>query len=999
MLLLIGWVQFSARGQSDFPKIFNTQNTNDVLSSAADALKGIRVPPGFNVTLFASEPDVQQPISLATDARGRLWVAENYTYAESAVNFDLRLRDRIVILEDTNHDGHFDKRTVFWDKGQHLTSVLPGFGGVWVLCAPQLLFIPDRNGDDIPDGEPEVVLDGWNAGPVRHNIVNGLSWGPDGWIYGRHGIMADSLVGKPSTPTSERVKLNCAIWRYHPTRKIFEVVAQGTTNPWGMDFDDHGQFFFINTVIGHLFHLIPGAHYKRMYGEDLTPHTYELIDQHADHYHWDTGQNWTDSRGAKGEHGRLGGGHAHCGMIFYLGDNWPDSYRNTLLTVNLHGRRLNNDIPLRSGSGYSAKHGADLFFAEDAWFRGVELTGGPDGGVYVADWSDYGECHENDGVHRTSGRIYKMTYGTPKPSPIDNIAALPDRELAKLQLHKNDWFVRQSRLALQERAAAGRDLSEARAELLQMFEQQTDVTRKLRAMWALNVAGGIDQQWLLNRLNDPSEHIRVWAIRLLPDFVAPSDAVLKRLTEMAEKDPSGLVRLFLASTLQKIPPSRRGSLAKALLSHGEDSFDHNLPLMLWYGVEPIATGEPFEAIKLAEASQIPLVRQFIARRLAEEIERTMEPVNAMVQMAATNSPGVQLDILTGFSEALRGWKTAPIPSAWPELRLAVQKQSDPQLKNRFLDLSVLFRDESTIEQLRHLAISGHVDMPSRKFALQTLIDHKTGNLGIVMKRVLNNQVLAPIAIRGLAAENDPDLTRLLLERYGEFDSPARLEAINALVARPASAEAVLDAIAAGKIKRTDMTAFHARQINSLKNPPLDKKLADIWGEMRTTPDDKKQAIAHYKTWLTSARVSAANPSRGRALFNTSCGLCHTLYGEGAKIGPDLTGSGRSNLDYLLENVVDPSAMVGADFRMSLISMKDGRVLNGIISSKTDRTITLQTLTEKVALERSDTEKIEDSKVSLMPEGLFDGMQETQIADLISYLMTQEQVPLPSARNN
>src|SRR5262249_30402541 len=150
---------------------------------------------------------------------------ENYTYAEGETVFDTRLRDRIVILEDTNHDGHFDKRSVFWDKGQRVTSVAVGFGGVWVLAAPQLLFIPDRNGDDIPDGEPEVVLDGWNDKAVRHNIVNGLMWGPDGWLYGRHGILATSLVGKPGTPKDQRDQINCGIWRYHPTRKVFEVVA------------------------------------------------------------------------------------------------------------------------------------------------------------------------------------------------------------------------------------------------------------------------------------------------------------------------------------------------------------------------------------------------------------------------------------------------------------------------------------------------------------------------------------------------------------------------------------------------------------------------------------------------------------------------------------------------------------------------------------------------------------------------------------------------------
>jgi len=211
-LLLIGLGQSSAAEKiSIFPAPFNTGDTNLHPTSASDAVAKIKAPPGFNATLVAAEPDVQNPISIAMDDRGRLWIAENYTYSE--YSFEPRLRDRIVVLEDTQHNGHFDKRTVFWDGGQKLTSVEPGFGGVYVLCAPRLLFIPDRDGDLVPDGEPEVLLDGWEENEVHHNIVNGLRWGPDGWLYGRHGIQGTSHVGKPGTPAAERQQLNCGIWR------------------------------------------------------------------------------------------------------------------------------------------------------------------------------------------------------------------------------------------------------------------------------------------------------------------------------------------------------------------------------------------------------------------------------------------------------------------------------------------------------------------------------------------------------------------------------------------------------------------------------------------------------------------------------------------------------------------------------------------------------------------------------------------------------------------
>ena len=217
--------------------VYDTQAVADQPGSPQAALASMVLPAGFRATLFAAEPMVRQPIAMTTDPRGRLWVAENYTYAEEPLGFDTKLRDRIVILADTNHDGEADRRTIFCDQAEKLTSVEIGLGGVWALCPPNLLFIPDADGDDRPDGKPQNVLDGWDDDGVRHNIANGLRWGPDGWLYGRHGILRTSHVGRPGTPAEDRAAINCGIWRYHPLRKVFEVVAHGTTNPWGMDWD------------------------------------------------------------------------------------------------------------------------------------------------------------------------------------------------------------------------------------------------------------------------------------------------------------------------------------------------------------------------------------------------------------------------------------------------------------------------------------------------------------------------------------------------------------------------------------------------------------------------------------------------------------------------------------------------------------------------------------------------------------------------------------------
>ena len=603
------------------PAPFNTQEITIPFLKPAEALKAIAVPKGFRVQLAAAEPMVQQPIDMAWDTRGRLWVAECYTYAERETNFEKKLKDRIIILEDTNHDGVFDKRKIFWDGASQLTSIELGFGGVWAACAPNILFLADRNGDDRPDSEPEVILDGFETDKVRHNIVNGLRWGPDGWLYGRHGILGPgSKVGRPGSPEAKRTHIQCGIWRYHPTRKSFEVVCHGTTNPWGHDWDEHGQLFFINTVIGHLWHAVPGARYQRMYGNHFDKHLYELIQQTADHYHFDVGnEKWSDLKktGMTSGTDAAGGGHAHTGMMIYLGDNWPAEYRGNVFTLNLHGLRMNQESLHRQGAGYVGKHAADFMFTSDKWFRGIELSYAPDGSVYVLDWSDIGECHDNDGIHRTSGRVYRISYGKTEVAKVD-LTKWSNEDLAESVGSPNEWYSRQARQLIQQRVAAGQDLTKAALKLMNTYRLTSSSATALRAMWTLNAIGSADEDWLLDQSNDKREHVRTWAIKLLCDQKALSKKTHERFIEMGSQDKAGLVQLQLASALQQLPLEDRWSLANALVSQDTFAKDPVFPLLVWYGINPAVTENRKAALELVAQCKIPKVRQFIARRLAGE---------------------------------------------------------------------------------------------------------------------------------------------------------------------------------------------------------------------------------------------------------------------------------------------------------------------------------------------------------------------------------------------
>jgi hypothetical protein len=388
-------------------------------------------------------------------------------------------------------------------------------------------------------------------------------------------------------------------------------------NPWGIDWNDYGHAIVCNCVRPHLYHIIQGAYYDPLNNRPTGRYSYERITTIADHRHgtFVRGGNFRPAPRVptavqRTEEIRAGGGHAHCGAMVYLGDNWPSKYRNQIFLNNVHGRRINNDRLTRKGSGYTASHEPDVMIAADPWFVGVSLTYGPDGAVYVSDFSDTGECHHHINTQKHTGRIFKIAYGKPKTWQVD-LNKLSNEELLKLQSHKNDWFVRHARRILQERQA---DTS----ALVKTLKSDLPVPSRLRALWALHVSGHLHKPMLSSLLDDSSEHIRAWAIQLLCENRKPGVAVCKKLAQLAKNDESPLVRLYLASAMQRLSISERIPILKRLLAHAEDVKDQNLPLMYWYAAEPVVAADKKEAVELLTACKIPKVRQFITRRLASK---------------------------------------------------------------------------------------------------------------------------------------------------------------------------------------------------------------------------------------------------------------------------------------------------------------------------------------------------------------------------------------------
>ncbi|HEX8203226.1 MAG TPA: PVC-type heme-binding CxxCH protein, partial [Isosphaeraceae bacterium] len=815
-----------------------------------EAAWAMTVPEGFRVSLFAGEPDVVQPIALALDDRGRLWVAEAYSYpvrvpAEKA-------KDRILIFEDTDNDGRFDKRIVFADRLNLVSGLEVGFGGVWVGAAPELLFFPDRDGDDRPDGPPQVLLDGWGQHDT-HETLNSFCWGPDGWLYGCHGVFTHSLVGQPGTPESRRTPINAGIWRYHPTTRSFEVFAHGTSNPWGIDFDARGQAFLTSCVIPHLFHVVQGARYQRQAGPHFNPYTYDDIKTIADHRHY-LGAN---PHGGNGRSDAAGGGHAHAGALIYQGDAWPPEYRGSIFMNNIHGARLNRDTLTPRGSGFVGGHAPDFLLANDSWSQVVSLRAGPDGNVYMIDWYDKNQCHATDpNVHdRTNGRIFKISYGGPRPTLADRLGqadlnALDGRALVGLLDSENDWLARHARRILQER----RPDPGIRAMLGRLAFSDPGFSRpeplRLRALWALHGHGGLDEEHVARGLADDSPDVRAWTIQLALEDRTPSSALLTKLGALAGSDPSPVVRLYLASALQRLPLADRWGILEGVVGHGEDAEDHNLPLMYWYAAEPLAELDAGRAARLAAGARIPNLLPWMSRRIAAI--GSAETIALLVdELGATRRPAQRLSLLHGINEALAGRRRVAMPTAWPVVSEALLRDPDPQVRAQAAALGVTFGAASARDATRRVVADVRASVAARLDALGALLKARDPDLPPTLHVLVADPALGSAALRGLAAYGDPRTPAVILDAYAGLGPSERRDALATLTARVEFARALLAAVEAGRVPRAELTADLVRQLHNLKDPALAAQIDRAWGSSRQPTPDRARLIALWTATLAA----------------------------------------------------------------------------------------------------------------------------------------------------
>jgi putative heme-binding domain-containing protein len=393
----------------------------------------------------------------------------------------------------------------------------------------------------------------------------------------------------------------------------------------------------------------------------------------------------------------------------------------------------------------------------------------------------------------------------------------------------------------------------------------------------------------------------------------------------------------------------------------------------------------------------PLIARNAARYLvARQPAKDRGPILAALVAFLKNNdlPDRQAPILAGIQDALAGLREYPEPAGWKELYADLAGSELPELRTRGEALAVLFGNEKAIADLRARITDSKAEPAARITAIELLTRRKLDGLVPVLHGQLEDPITRGAAVRALAAYPDDSTPAKVLAAYPRFTAAEKTDAIATLVSRAAWAQTLLTAVEKGTIARADVSLSAARQVLALNDKALTERLGKVWGTIQPASKERAALIKKWKGELTAEALKGASAANGRAVFTRSCAACHKLFGEGSDAGPDLTGSQRANLDYLLENVLDPSAVVPREYQVSIFNLADGRVVSGIVQKETQDGLTVRTATETVVIPKADLENRKPTNQSLMPEGLFDQLKPAEVRDLVAYLRSTEQVELP-----
>jgi len=965
---------------------------------------------GLKAEAILHEPEVTQPLFLNFDERGRMWVVQFIQYPYPAglkiVDFDDQFHavynkvppappnhdrgaDRITIHEDANGDGRYDTYKVFVEGLNMATSVERGRGGVWVLTPPYLIFYPDKNNDDAPDGPPTVHLAGFGLEDT-HSAANSLRWGPDGWLYGGQGSGVSATIKRPGLDDNKPGLYfkGQVIWRYHPDHRIFELFSEGGGNTFGLEFDAEGRAFSgINGNNHRGFYFLQGAYYSKNFGE----HGY-LTNPYAFGYFSPMSHDKPSPR------------FSHT-FVIYEAHTLGDRFAGKIIApVPLHNQVVLSEL-ISSGSGYSTRDLGVWLESSDRWFRPVDIKVGPDGAIYIADWYDTRLTHMDprDTWDRQHGRIYRITSSSARPfghtsephRPFD-LSKSSSAELVDLLAHSDKW-VRQAVLRL---LADRRDASVIPA--LQKRVAQIDNPRALDALWALHAVGGFTRQAALDAMKHPRPSIRMWAVRLSGDAKQPvGSEIATKLAALARNEPNVQVRSQLASTAKRLPGDEALPVIFELAKRSEDAQDPQMPLLVWWALEDKAISHRQQIVATLRDPQLwsaGLLRHHLLPRLARRYASYLSPENqealAALLRSAPNGDARSL-VMQGLNEALKGRGVDKLAASLDEA--LNQPSASSELDTEQLALGLRRGESRALTQaLGAITRENPAREPDRIRLIELLGDTSREEAVPALLGLLRQSQSAAVrsaALNALGRFSSGDIADELLTVWSELDTPLRRQAVAVLCSRKSWTKRFLGAVGgSGTISKQDVPDEAVDRIRLMGDAELRAMTDRFFGKVqRATSEEKQKQINALATTLQKSLRGDAKS--GKAHFAQRCSACHKLFGEGGDIGPDLTGSERTNLDNMLLSIVDPNAGIREGYTLFQILTTDERDLIGFITDRDGNELKLRDpVGRTITIALNQIQKQQALSSSMMPEGLLDDLTDQQLRDLFAYLTARQPPP-------